>query len=57
VSTANGIVTCRLLYLRPSRSPAMLVEMWMPNRLRVQVFENTQATSAAFTSAALIYIG
>jgi hypothetical protein len=25
-------------------------------RIRVQVFENTQATSAAFTSAARIYV-
>jgi hypothetical protein len=57
VTTANGVVTYRLLYTEGlTQSGLMLVEMLDAARLRIQVFENTQATSAAFTSAAQIYV-
>jgi len=57
VTTANGTVTYRLLYTEAlTQSGLMLVEMLDANRLRVQVFENTQAPSAAFTSAAQMYV-
>ena len=57
VSPASGIVTYRLLYTEGlTQSGLMLVEMLDASRIRVQVFENTQATSAAFTSAAQIYV-
>lgn len=57
VTPANGVVTYRLLFTEGlTQSGLMLVEMLDTARIRVQVFENTQATTASFTSAAQIYV-
>lgn len=57
VTSATGVVTYRLLHPHQlTQSGLMLVQMLDEGRIRVQVFENTQATSAAFTPAALIYV-
>jgi hypothetical protein len=57
VSVASGVVTYKLLYLEQQmQSGLMLVEMQAADRIRVQVFEGSQASSASFDSRAQIYV-
>jgi hypothetical protein len=57
VSVATGVVGYRLLYLEGNQqSGLMLVEMLAPDRIRVEVFEGSQAATAAFDGRAQIYV-
>jgi hypothetical protein len=57
VSVASGKVSYRLMYLLDQQqSGLMLVEMLAPDRIRVQVFEGSQATTAEFDGGAQIYV-
>lgn len=58
VSVANGKVSYRLMYLESytQQSGLMLVEMLAADRIRVQVFEGSQAATGDFDSRAQIYV-
>jgi hypothetical protein len=57
VSTASGIVTYRLQHIFQNfQAGLMLVEMQAADRIRVQVFEGSQAATATFDSRAQIYV-
>ena len=57
VSTSSGVVTYRLLHIfQQFQSGLMLVEMQAADRIRVQVFEGSQASTATFDSRAQIYV-
>jgi hypothetical protein len=58
VTMANGIVAYRLMYTGSTnvQSGLMLVEMQAPDRIRVEVFEGSQASTASFDTGARIYI-
>ncbi|MFN8581316.1 MAG: hypothetical protein U0163_10115 [Gemmatimonadaceae bacterium] len=57
VSTANGKVSYRLMTLEGNQQGGlMLVEMTAPDRIRVEVFEGSQAATAEFDSRAQVYV-
>jgi len=57
VSVASGKVSYRLMYLAANQqSGLMLVEMLAPDRIRVEVFEGSQAATADFDGRAQVYV-
>jgi hypothetical protein len=57
VSVADGVVSYRLLYLESQQqSGLMLVEMLAPDRIRVEVFEGSQASTAELDGRAQVYV-